>query len=39
VDPARLFSYLPKGALPHPAEVDRLRGLLGTVLPGGVRPA
>jgi hypothetical protein len=35
----RLFSYLPKGALPHPVEVDRLRGLLASVLPGGVRPA
>jgi hypothetical protein len=35
---ARLFSYLPKGALPHPAEVARLRALLGGVLPGGVRP-
>jgi hypothetical protein len=34
---ARLFSYLPKGALPHPAEVARLRALLGAVLPGGVR--
>jgi hypothetical protein len=33
----RLFSYLPKGALPHPAEVDRLRALLASVLPGGVR--
>jgi len=33
-----LFCYLPKSAAPHPVEVDRLRGLLGVVLPGGVRP-
>ena len=33
----RLFSYLPKAALPHPAEVDRLRALLAQVLAGGVR--
>ena len=34
----QLFCYLPKAALPHPAEVDRLRVLLGHVLPGGVKP-
>ena len=34
----QLFCYLPKAALPHPMEVDRLRGLLGHGLPGGVRP-
>lgn len=33
---AMIISYLPKRALAHPAEVDRLRAVLGTVLPGGV---
>jgi hypothetical protein len=34
----QLFCYLPKAALPHPAEADRLRALLGHVLAGGVGP-
>jgi hypothetical protein len=33
----RLFSYLPKDALPHPAEVDRLRALLTRAVAGGVK--
>jgi hypothetical protein len=34
---AMIISYLPKRALAHPAEADRLRQLLVSVLPGGVR--
>jgi len=34
---ARLLYFLPKAALPHPAEADRLRALLAGVLAGGVR--
>ncbi|HST67692.1 MAG TPA: YcxB family protein [Mycobacteriales bacterium] len=33
-----MFCYLPKAALAHPAEADRLRALLGHTLPGGVGP-
>jgi YcxB-like protein len=33
----QLIYFLPKTALPHPVEVDRLRALLAAVLAGGVR--
>lgn len=34
----QLFCYLPKAALPDPAELGRLRTLLAHTLPDGVRP-
>jgi hypothetical protein len=34
----QLFCYLPKAALAHPSEADRLRTLLGHALADGVKP-